>query len=142
VLKIGHLSTIAQVFRAISSQIRHVLTIGKNLLNSNASSTCPHNMVYFSPLTADIGSGVWDTPANLNGFRMALYSSGRQPNFAALNRGCHLYSAGRPSRSALAYILVTLVFVHFTALCIHMCTRRPHVRLFVCPTVTCSGMLY
>ena len=26
-------------------------------------------------------------------------SSGRQPNFAALNRGHHLYSAGRPSRS-------------------------------------------
>jgi len=25
-------------------------------------------------------------------------SSGRQPNFAALNRGCHLYLAGRPSR--------------------------------------------
>ena len=26
--------------------------------------------------------------------------SGRQPNFAALNRGRHLYSAGRPSRCA------------------------------------------
>ena len=33
-------------------------------------------------------------------------SSGRQPNFAALNRGCHLYSSGRPSRWALAHILV------------------------------------
>ena len=33
-------------------------------------------------------------------------SSGRQPNFAALNRGRHLYSAGRPSRWALAHILV------------------------------------
>ena len=31
-------------------------------------------------------------------------SSGRQPNFAALNRGRHLYSAGRPSRLALANI--------------------------------------
>ena len=31
-------------------------------------------------------------------------SSGRQPNFAALNRGRHLYSAGRPSRLALAHI--------------------------------------
>jgi len=30
----------------------------------------------------------------------------RQPNFAALNRGRHLYSAGRPSRWALAHILV------------------------------------
>jgi len=31
-------------------------------------------------------------------------SSERQPNFAALNRGRHLYSARRPSRWALAYI--------------------------------------
>jgi len=31
-------------------------------------------------------------------------SNGRQPNFAALNRGCHLYSAGRLSRWALAHI--------------------------------------
>ena len=33
-------------------------------------------------------------------------SIGRQPNFAALSRGRHLYSAGRPSRWALAHILV------------------------------------
>ena len=31
-------------------------------------------------------------------------SSGRQPNFAALNRGRHPCSAGRPSRWALAHI--------------------------------------
>ena len=31
-------------------------------------------------------------------------SSGRQPNFASLNRGRHLYSAGQPSRWALAHI--------------------------------------
>jgi len=31
-------------------------------------------------------------------------SSGCQPNFVALNRGRHLYSAGRPSRWALAHI--------------------------------------
>ena len=33
-------------------------------------------------------------------------SSGRQPNFVALNRGRHLYSAGRPSRWALAHISI------------------------------------
>jgi len=39
----------------------------------------------------------------------AQYSgSGRQPNFAALNRGRHLYSAERPSRWALAHILVLI----------------------------------
>jgi len=34
------------------------------------------------------------------------YSSGRQQNFAALNRERHMYSAGRLSRWALAHILV------------------------------------
>jgi len=33
-------------------------------------------------------------------------SSGRQPKFVALNRGCHLHLAGRPSRWALAHVLV------------------------------------
>jgi len=33
-------------------------------------------------------------------------SSGQQPNFAVFNRGRHLYTAGQPSRSALAHILV------------------------------------
>ena len=68
--KIGHLGTIAQLCRAISSQLRHVSTIGKNLLSSNISSTCPYNMVNFGPLAAEIGSGVWGTPANFNGFRV------------------------------------------------------------------------
>jgi len=34
-------------------------------------------------------------------------SSGRQPNFAALSRRRRLYSAGRPSRWALAHIIVS-----------------------------------
>jgi len=38
------------------------------LLSSNISSTCPHNMVNFGPLTAEIVSGVWGTPTNFNGF--------------------------------------------------------------------------
>ena len=43
VAKNHHLGTIAQLCRAISSQLRHVSTIGKNLLSSNMSYTCPHN---------------------------------------------------------------------------------------------------
>ena len=42
----------------------------KKLLNSNISSTCPHNMANFGPLTAKIGLPVWCTPANFNGFRV------------------------------------------------------------------------
>jgi len=34
------------------------------------SCKCPHNMANFGPLTADIRSGVWGTPANFNGFRV------------------------------------------------------------------------
>jgi len=41
-------------------------------------------------------------------------SSGRQPNFAALNRGRHLYSAGWPSRWALAHIASFVSFLSVT----------------------------
>ena len=66
--KIRHLSTIAQICRAISSQLRHMLAIG--MLNSNMSSTCAHNMVNFGSLTAEICWRVWGTPANFNGFHV------------------------------------------------------------------------
>jgi len=150
------------------------------LLSSNISSTCPHNMVNFGPLAAEIISLVWGIPANYNGLRVLasllqrrrsteanqtlrnvwplpglvdyIYtfsgccsvtefcqvqnslcvlqvlrspigsiiaqqsSSGREPNFAALSTGRHLYSAGRPSRWALAHIPVTIctitMYVH------------------------------
>jgi len=43
---------------------------GKNLLNSNTSSTCTDNIVNFGVLTAEICWRVWGTPANCNGFRV------------------------------------------------------------------------
>ena len=70
VAKNRHLGTIAQLCRAISLQLRHISTIGKNLLSSNMSSTCLHNMVNFGPLAAEISLAVWGTPANFNGFRV------------------------------------------------------------------------
>jgi len=84
----------------------------KKLLNTDTSPTCHHNMVNFGLLMAEICWRVCGTPANFNGFRVVAAllhgksSSGRQPNFTALNRGRHLHSAGRPSRWALAHILV------------------------------------
>jgi len=42
----------------------------KKILNSNISSTCPHNMANFGQLTAEISSGVGGTPTNFNGFRI------------------------------------------------------------------------
>ena len=69
--KSRHLRTIAQLCRAESSQLRHVSTIRKkNLLSSNICSTCPHNMVNFGPLEAEIASLVWSTPSNFNGFHV------------------------------------------------------------------------
>jgi len=42
----------------------------KKMLSSNISSRCPHDMVNFGPLAAEIGPVVWGTPANFNGFRV------------------------------------------------------------------------
>jgi len=43
----------------------------KTLLSSNVPSTCPHNMVNFGPLSAEIGlPSICGTPANFNGFRI------------------------------------------------------------------------
>jgi len=81
----------------------------KNLLSSNISSTCPHNTVNFGPLAAEIISLVWGTPANFNRFGvLAALQHGSLvvgvSQTAALNRGRHLYSAGRASRWAFAHI--------------------------------------
>jgi len=82
----------------------------KNLLSSNISSTCPHNMVNFGPLAAEIVSLVLGTPgiistdfASWNCTALYTLVVGVSQT-AALNRGRHLYSAGRPSRWALANI--------------------------------------
>jgi len=68
--KKSQLGTISELCRAISSQLRHVLTSEKNFLSSNISLTCPYNIANFGPLAAEIVSLVWGTPANFNGFRV------------------------------------------------------------------------
>jgi len=71
--KIHHLRIIAQLCRAISSQVRHISTIGK-FLNNNTSSACPYNMVNFGPLTAEIcwGFGAQKTISSYNFDRIIL----------------------------------------------------------------------
>ena len=72
-------------------------------------------MVNFGPLAAEIVSLVWGTPGNFNGFRVSAallhdtLAVGVSET-AALNRGRHLYSAGRPSHWTLAHILVLFYF--------------------------------
>jgi len=105
--KIRDLRTIAQLCWAISLQQCTYQQSEKNLLNSNISPTHP-----------EIGWDrflVWGTPAFQRVLRLGSVtawhsSSGRQPNFAAMNRVRHVYSAGRPSRLALAHILVSVCF--------------------------------
>jgi len=63
----------------------------KNLLNSNTSSTCPHNMVNFGILPAEIRWRVWGTPANqwvsrLGSVTARHSTSGRQPNCGVQQR--------------------------------------------------------
>jgi len=99
-----HLGTIAQFCRAISSQMRHVSTIGKKILKQQYLI---HMFPQYGKLRPTSG---WDRSGSLGhpckfqrvshfGSVTARHSScGRRPNFAALNRGRHLYSAGRPSR--------------------------------------------
>ena len=92
--KIRDLRTITQLClaRPISSQLRHVSTIGKRLLNSNISSTCPLKMVNVSPLTAEIGSvssELRGTPSKLKQVsRLGVVTAptslnGGQPNWAS-----------------------------------------------------------
>jgi len=60
----------------------------KNLLSSNTSSRCPHNMVNFGLLAAEIDLVVWGTPTNFNGFRV----------FAALLHGSQVGSISQTLR--------------------------------------------
>jgi len=73
-------------------------------------------------LAAEIVLLVWGTLANFNGFRvLAALVHGTllvgSSQIAALNRGRHLHSAGRPSRWALAHIsslsLILVIFTHY-----------------------------
>ena len=78
-------------------------------------------MVNFGLLAAEIRWRVWGTPTHFNGFRvLAALLHGTVvvgvSQTEALNRGRHLYSAGRPSRSALAHILVLFMFYVFDCL--------------------------
>jgi len=94
----------------ISSQLRHVSTIGKKLVKHQY-------LVHMSPQYGELRrTSGWDRSGSLGHpckFQRvsrprsvtARHSSiGRQPHFAALKRGRHLYSAGRLSRWALAHI--------------------------------------
>jgi len=89
--------TIPQRCWAMSSQLRHVSTIGKKLLNSNIFSTCPHSMVNLGLLTAEIGWRVWGSQQNSTGFVFGFVTAptslnGGQPNCTMFGRLLGLYT--------------------------------------------------
>ena len=103
-----HLGTIPQLCRAMSSQLRHVSTIGKKLVKQQyllhmfpqygeLRPTSDSFREFWAPQLLSTASASWQRYCK-------ACSSGRQLNFAALNRGRHLCSAGRPSRWALTHI--------------------------------------
>jgi len=80
-------------------------------------------MVNFGLLAAEICW--WGTPPHFNGFRvlgLAALLHGTLvvgvSQTAALNRRRHLYSAGRPSRWAMAHILISLRYCTITCVAI------------------------
>jgi len=106
--KSRHLSTIAQLCLAISSQLRHESTIR------------PFKQQYLPHMSPQYGelwlTSIWDRfvilrhtckfqqVSRLGSIIARHCSSECQPNFAALHRGRHLYAAGQPSRWAFAHI--------------------------------------
>jgi len=83
-------------------------------------------MVNFGPLAAEIVSLVWGTPGNFNRFLvLAALLHGTLvvgvSQTAALNRGCHLYLAGRPSHWAFAHISSYIFFAidHVTVMSVN-----------------------
>ena len=115
--KIRRLRTIALLSSYIFATKACVDNRKKNLLKSNISSTCPHNMANFHPTNSWDRFGSLRHPSKFQwflgdgGVAARHSSSGRQPNFLTLNSWRHLYLAGRPSCWALAHILVLFVVV-------------------------------
>jgi len=96
----------------MSAQLRHISTIGKSLLNSNISYTCPYTMVNFGPVAAEIGWRVWGTPANFNGFRV-FYSLLQRRRSMEANQ---TYDVG-PSSGLVHYTYIFGGFCPLTEFC-------------------------
>jgi len=112
---IRHRRIIAQICRAVSLQLRHVSTIEKKLVKQQYLA---HMSLHYGERWPTNGgdrftslghSSTFQRVSRLGSVTARHSRSRRQPNFAALNRGRHLYSAGRPSRWAFTHILVFII---------------------------------
>jgi len=107
-------------------------------------------MANFGPLAAENGSVVLDTPANFNGFRLLaalqhgtlVVEVSQTLRRWLLNRGRHLYSTWRPSRWALAHILVLVVSLAHVVLQLHFsasCVINGYVKLCTSNYLNCTS---
>jgi len=103
-LKNHYLGVIAQLCRAISSQLRHLSTIGKKLVKQQY-------VLHMSPQYGELRpTSDWDRSGSLRHpckFQRVSRLGGVTAGHlivAVLNGGRHLCSGGRPSRWALAHI--------------------------------------
>jgi len=114
-----HLGTIAQLCRAISSQLRHVSTIRKKLVKQQY---LPHMSLQYGelrPTSGWDGFVSWGTPANFNGFSRLRSvtarhsSSGRQPKCGVEQRAPPIFGRATitlgigPHSSCLLYVEVS-----------------------------------
>jgi len=85
----------------------------KKLLNSNISSTCPHDVMNFGPLTAEISWRVWGTPANFNRFHILASLLHRRCS-TEVNKTLHDVW---PSPGLVQYIYIFRSFCPLTEFC-------------------------
>ena len=137
VAKNRHLVTIAQLHRAISSQLRHVSTIEKKkLVKQHTSSTCAYSMVNFGPLVAEILSLVWGTPAISRGFAFWI----RYCSDVAQRKSTKLHDVW-PSPGLVHYIYIGLVhYIYIFGISCPL-TEFCHVQNSLCVQVMRSPIL-
>jgi len=126
--KICHLGTIAELYWATSSQLRHVSTIGKKSINSNISPTCPCNMVNFGLLAAEMVLLVWGTRDNMNWVRV-LAALLHSTLVVRVSKLCGIEQRAPPIFGTAAITLgsgphSSCVFLTDTQ-CIHLVTVKP-----------------
>jgi len=103
----------------------------KNLLSSYISSTCPHNMVNFGPLAAEICWRVWDTPANFNRFRVLAALLHGIPLLGIIQTLQHWTEGATYIRQDGHHVRHWPTFLVIYILFMHVC--------ILCPSVHCYG---
>ena len=128
--KIRHLGTIAQLCRAISSQLRHVSTIGEKLVKQQYLPRMSLRYDELGLLAAEIGLPVWGTQAIFNGFSRlgsvaARHSSGRrQPNCGIEQRAPPIFSRAAITLGIGSYSSYKTIFLLRDTQCRRICISR------------------